>query len=182
MKIAWHVTKTSFSKKNLRNSQNFLRRCQIDADKVLKVWCRYCKLFSSYIQYSGVGGNIYPQRRATFERPRLRTWICFYICEKSRYMSGRTSSSCISLMYKWFSKWFVAMACPWPAGHGDALETLISLERNDQLKSSLLCSTSPSNRFRIWSIQMPAATYHDACHGTWYVPSESVVSETPYPR
>ena len=34
-----------------------------------------------------------------------------------------------------------------PTGHGHTLQTLISLERDDQFTSGLLCSMSPSNQF-----------------------------------
>ena len=36
-----------------------------------------------------------------------------------------------------------------PTGHGHALQTLISLERDDQFTSGLLCPMPPSNQFRI---------------------------------
>ena len=63
-----------------------------------------------------------------------------------------------------------------PTGHGHALQTLISLERDDQFTSGLLCPMSPSNHFRIWPAPIPVG----ACHGTWHVPRERV-SETRSP-
>ena len=36
-----------------------------------------------------------------------------------------------------------------PTGHGHDLQTLISLERDDQFTSGLLCPMSPSNQFCI---------------------------------
>ena len=63
-----------------------------------------------------------------------------------------------------------------PTGYGHALQRLISLERDDQFTSGLLCPMSPSNQFRICPAPIPAG----ACHGTWHVPRERV-SETRSP-
>ena len=54
----------------------------------------------------------------------------------------------------------------WTAGRGDALWTLISLERDDQFTNGHRNTMPPSNQSCIWPVPIPAG----ACYGTWHVP------------